>query len=83
MNLIVIIAPFGEWDIRKVAEKGERDLYLRFIQKMSFEVVLHTKERIKEKNKFISQFIAIFDMKGFSMRQLASMSGNNNNVIAL
>ena len=60
------IIPFGRWDVRKCVEDGHRDDYVKYNDHIYARLIEST--QVSE-NSF-TQFIVIFDMAGYSFRQL-------------
>ena len=64
--------PFGDWDVRRVIESGEKNTWLKYTDQLFAIIFKHMRESSAAWNKPITQFVVIFDFKGFTMRQLRS-----------
>lgn len=70
----VAIFPLGIWDVRRRIDMGDRDTYIRFVDKIYSSIFSKLREK-EALQKDQTQFVVIIDMKGFSIRQFASPSG--------
>jgi len=73
-NAPVIYSPFGRWDLKKVVNKGQKDTFIRYYDQVFEKSFSRMKGKtIPGENWPVSQFVFLVDMKGLSMRTLASM----------
>jgi len=68
----IIVIPFGEWDIKKVLESSERNVWLKYLDQLVAKVFHQMKE--SEGSEDVSQFVLIIDFAHFSMKQLTSLT---------
>jgi len=80
----VCILPFGVWDVRRAFESGEREIWLKYVDKLFGTFVRYIKDASKAREKaektgfnVVTQFVIVFDFKGFSMRQLTSLGSES------
>jgi hypothetical protein len=72
------LIPFGVWDVRRVIESGEKGIWLKYTDLLFGKIFKIMRDNTETGNWShpITQFIVIFDFKGFTMRQLASFGSN-------
>jgi hypothetical protein len=70
----IIIVPFGNWDVRTAVDEGNGKTFLKYNQILQIAMVDDAKLKMRQQDKYISQFNGIFDMSGFSLRQVTSMA---------
>jgi hypothetical protein len=66
-GLPVIILPWGQWDLRKIAESGQKETWLKYMDQMLAKL----DAKIREVGAH--QAVVISDWGGYSMRQATSM----------
>jgi hypothetical protein len=73
----VIIMPICEWDriVRKELSNGGQENLLRFLNQFAAKILAELKALSKPaQNKMITRYVLIFDLNGFSLRHLTSIS---------
>lgn len=69
----VLVCPLGLWDVRKIVDAGQRDVYVRFVDQVYSSLYTKLKEEpALKKNQ--TQFSVVIDMKGLTLRQFTSPS---------
>ena len=85
LTLVVVIA-FGRWDIRKFVDRGQRDDFIRYVDRVYVKTMDMMVGRVNSQGVPVTQFVLIYDMDKLSMRTLTSYKGNlkiiNANVLA-
>ena len=67
------MVPYGKWNVRKTIENGEKDDWLKYINKIFSSIVDLVEKKSQLPDKVVSQFCVIVDMEGFSMRQIRAV----------
>jgi len=69
-GLPILLVKFGKWNIREAVENGEKDQFLRYAYQMTDRSVDTLKKIVHKTKGSVTQVIIIFDLKGYSFRQL-------------
>jgi len=73
----VIIMPICEWDrlVRKELANGGKENIHRFLNQFAAKILAKIKSlSIPSQNKMVTRYVLIFDLNGFSLRHLTSIS---------
>ncbi len=73
MSTKVVVVPFGKWNVKKTIESGDKEDWLKYINKIFATIVNLVESKSVFPDKIVSQFCIIVDMEGFTMRQLKSV----------
>jgi Zn-dependent peptidase ImmA (M78 family) len=74
-NSPILIVPFGTWDMKRVIkEVGPEELH-RYAYVSVQNILRLMEERSRFPDEVVTQFWAVIDFEGYSMRQLTSLSG--------
>ncbi|CAG7694879.1 unnamed protein product, partial [Allacma fusca] len=72
-NSPVVVAPYGKWDLKKCADLGEKEEFVKYCDQL-FESMISKMEGKKTPNGDpVTQFVIIVDNKGLVYRTLASV----------
>ncbi|CAG7784805.1 unnamed protein product [Allacma fusca] len=67
---VICLQPYGKWELRQIVEKGYASDFVKFwIQFLEQGTALMRQDSIGKKEP-ITQFVLIYDMEGFSMKQM-------------
>jgi hypothetical protein len=68
----VLTVPFGRWKIKEAVEEGLREKFIRYAIQMTERNVQSLRKAVETSNGAVNQVIIIFDLSGYSFRQLMS-----------
>ena len=73
-QITVAVIPFGKWDVRKAVADGQKDVYLRYFDQLCEKAleIMKTRNKSRPANDPLTQMMVIFDLEGFSIRQISS-----------
>ncbi|CAG7725861.1 unnamed protein product, partial [Allacma fusca] len=76
-NVTVGGIAYGKWPLKKCYENGMKDIYMRYIEKVTLEAAECSMTQMRPDGVPITQVIAIYDMAGLSMKNFASLGTVN------
>ncbi|CAG7730495.1 unnamed protein product, partial [Allacma fusca] len=72
-NSPVIVVPYGKWDLKKCADLGEKDVFIKYCDQLFESMISKMAGKKKPNGDPVTQFVFIIDNKGLVYRTLASV----------
>ena len=74
----IIVISVGFWDVKKVANSGDKHKFLRYMSYLMAKVAGRMEESSRILNREVTQMILIADFENLSMMQFTSVGSNSN-----
>ena len=80
LKIIVLVVPFGNWDIRKKLEIGLKEDGFRYLHRLLEEIMYQIE---KKKGEKVTQFVAILDSAGLTFYKIAHIESKWRNQLKI
>ncbi len=71
----ILIIPLGIWDIRKVIDAGEQEVWMRYYDQLFAKAFHQMKLNSKKLGREVKEFVLITDYEHLSMKLMMNVGG--------